>query len=81
MRTDATGVSATTRLPAGRFWAVLGSDGPSAYTVEVLWGASIVQVDNAPGGLHTSTMLPCFPDAFVQIQGQPNTLYLIAVTE
>jgi hypothetical protein len=48
----------------------------------VRWGGKDVQVDVVPNGLHTSTMLPCFPDGFVYLSGAtPNTLYLLAVTE
>lgn len=82
MRTDAFGMSALASLPVGgRLWAVLGSEGPNGYTVQVVWGSYVVEVDNAPAGLHMQTPLPCFPDAFVRVTGQPNTLYLISVTE
>lgn len=83
LQTDGAGVSALARLPEGRHWAVLGNqNGGNPYQVWVRWGGKDVQVDVVPNGLHTSTMLPCFPDGFVYLSGAtPNTLYLLAVTE
>lgn len=83
LQTDGTGVSALTRLPPGRHWAMLGNEnGGNGYQVWVKWGAKDVQVDVVANGLHTSTLLPCFPDGFVYLKGAtPNTLYLLAVTE
>ena len=84
LQTDGAGTSARARLPpGGRLWAVLGNEnGGNPYQVWVRYGGKSVLVDNVPNGLHMSTMLPCFPDGFVFLQGgSPNTLYLLSVTE
>lgn len=83
MQTDDTGVSALARLPPGRHWLVLGTeDGVlGGYNLYAQWSGKNVQLDVVPNGLHSSTLFPCFPDAFVYITGAANTLFLIAVTE
>lgn len=84
LQTDGAGTSALTRLPpGGRLWAVLGNEnGGNPYQVWIRYGGKSVQVDNSVNGLHMTTMLPCFPDGFVYLQGgAANTLYLLSVTE
>lgn len=84
LQTDGAGTSALARLPTGgRLWAVLGNEnGGNPYQVWIRYGGKSVQVDAVPNGLHMSTMLPCFPDGFVYLQGgTANTLYLLSVTE
>ena len=82
MVADGTGQTAPLRLPAGRWWAVLGSEnGVGGYEVWLLWDGRSVRVDLVANGLH-GTALPCFPDAFVQLRGATSgSLYLLAVSE
>lgn len=82
MVADGTGTTAPLRLPAGRWWAVLGSEGGiGGYEVWLIWGGRSVRVDNVANGLH-GTALPCFPDAFIQLRAAtPGSLYLLAVAE
>jgi len=82
MQTDGQGMSALARLPPGRHWIVLGNEGGgNGYELWLQWSGKNVQMDVAPNGLHSGTLFPCFPDAFVYVTGATNTLYLIAVTE
>jgi hypothetical protein len=77
---DDTGSTPAFRLPAGRWWAVLGS-GPVAahYDVFVQWGDRSVFVQSVANG-GRSEPLPCFPDAFVVIKNaSPNANLLLAV--
>lgn len=82
MQTDTTGTTALARLPEGRHWMVLGNEGGGhGYQLWARYGGKDVQMDVVANGQHTSTLLPCFPDAFVYLIGTANTLYLLAVTE
>lgn len=79
---DVTGATPPFRLPAGRWWCVLGAEnGVGGYQVWLQWGDRKIRVDNVLNGLH-ATPMPCFPDAFVYLtNATPGLAYLIAVSE
>ena len=79
-RKDNTGKSAPTRLPSGRWWQVLGSTTGGAYQVFINWGNQVAQVDNVATGFHSNQFVT-FPEAFVSINGQPNAVFFVAVSE
>jgi hypothetical protein len=59
---------------------VLGSTVGGAYQVFLSWGSVTAQFDNVPTGFHSDAFV-AFPDAFVSIVGQPNSVFFIAVSE